>query len=156
MNTGRAERALVLLMRLFSGSMMLALPAVFLPTSWLQTAVEFVEPGTAADVLLQYLARGWSAFYFILGGLIWLFSTDLPRYAPAARFVLRSYLVLTGSALLVTLVLILTTRDQPKAPIVPFAIFNLSCAFALSLSMSLLFRKIASSPERSSARIQPD
>lgn len=136
-----AERTLVLLMRLFSGFMILALFAVFLPTPWLQTAVEYVEPGTKVGILLQYLSRGWSAFYFVLGGLIWLFSTDLPRYAPAARFVFRSYLLLTGGAGLITLFHLLTS-EQPTPPVVRFALFNLSCAFALALPITLLYRRL--------------
>ena len=142
MKTGRAERALVLLLRLFSGFMILAIFAVLLPSSWLQTSVEYMEPGTKVGILLQYLARGWSAFYFLLGGLIWLFSTDIPRYASAARFIFRSYILLAGGALLVALFLILTSLEQPKAPIVWFALFNLASAFTFALIISLLYRRM--------------
>jgi hypothetical protein len=53
--------------------MMFALVAVIMPDAWLKVAVAEVEPNTPVAVLVEYLARGWSAFYFMLGGLVWLF-----------------------------------------------------------------------------------
>ena len=63
-----SAKMLVILLRLFGGSMMLALFAVIMPDSWLRIAVAEVEPNTPVAVLVEYLARGWSAFYFMLGG----------------------------------------------------------------------------------------
>ena len=96
MSRNRSAAILVVLLRVFSGFMMLAIVAVVMPDSWLHAAVAEAEPGTPVYVLIEYLARGWSAFYFMLGGLIWLFSTDLPRYAHAGKFVGLCYVWAKG------------------------------------------------------------
>lgn len=35
--------------------------------------------------IVEYLARSTSAFYALLGGLLWAISLDLPRYRPLVR-----------------------------------------------------------------------
>ena len=52
-----SAKMLVILLRLFGGSMMLALFAVIMPDSWLRIAVAEVEPNTPVAVLVEYLAR---------------------------------------------------------------------------------------------------
>ena len=99
----KSANALVLLMRVMAGFMMVAIFAAFMPDAWLKTAVEAVEPGTSVGPLVEYLARGWSAFYFMLGGLIWLFSTDLPRYLAAIRWLACCYALINGAFLIVLL-----------------------------------------------------
>ena len=93
----KPDKVLVVLMRIMGGSMILAIIAAFMPDSWLHAAVAKVEPGVPVGPLVEYMARGWSVFYFMLGGLIWLFSTDLTRYLPAIRWVSWCYLLINGS-----------------------------------------------------------
>ena len=57
MSRALSAKILVILLRLFGGSMMLALVAVIMPDSWLQLAVAEVEPNTPVAVLVEYLAR---------------------------------------------------------------------------------------------------
>ena len=87
----KPHKALVVIMRVMGGSMMFAIIAVFMSDAWLEAAVKQVDSKVPVGPLVEYMARGWSAFYFMLGGLIWLFSTDLPRYLPATRWISWSY-----------------------------------------------------------------
>ena len=122
--------------------MMLAIVAVVMPDSWLRVAVAEAEPGTPVYVLIEYLARGWSAFYFMLGGLIWLFSTDLSRYAHAGKFVGLCYVVLGGGATLYVTWLALFTPSWDKPWFFWVVLFDLSCGFAFGLPIYLLYRKL--------------
>ena len=122
--------------------MMLAIFAVVMPDSWLCAAVAEAEPGTPVNVLVEYLARGWSAFYFLLGGLIWLFSTDLPRYAHAGKFVGLCYVVLGGAATLYVTWLALSTPEWGKSWFFWVVLFDLAAGFAFGLPIYLLYRKL--------------
>ena len=139
---GSAAFALVILLRVFSGFMIIAIFALVMPNSWLRTAVAEVEPGTSVDVLVEYLARGWSAFYFILGCLIWLFSMDLRRYAPAGKFIGLCYAVLGGGATLYVTWIAISTPDWEKPWFFWVVLFNLSCGFAFGIPIFLLYRKL--------------
>ena len=97
----KSATALVVTMRVMGGSMMFSIIAVFMPDAWLEAAVKQVEHGVPVGPLVEYMARGWSAFYFMLGGLIWLFSTDLPRYLPATRWLSWCYVLSNGAFLFV-------------------------------------------------------
>jgi len=69
-----------------------AVGAVFMPHSWLVRGVELAEPGTAVRVLVPYLARLLSAYYFLQGGLLLIFATDVCRYAGPIRWVMICWL----------------------------------------------------------------
>lgn len=97
----KSANALVIVMRVMAASMTLAIIAVFMPDAWLKAAVAKVDPETPVGPLIEYMARGWSAFYFMLGGLIWMFSTDLPRYLPAIRWIAWCYVLINGAFLAV-------------------------------------------------------
>ena len=142
MSRNRSATILVVLLRVFSGFMMLAIVAVVMPDSWLRAAVAAAEPGTPIDVLIEYLARGWAAFYFMLGGLIWLFSTDLPRYAHAGKFVGLCYVVLGGGATLYVTWLSFFTPGWDKPWFFWVVLFDLSCGFAFGLPIYLLYRRL--------------
>ena len=133
-------RVLVLLMRIMGGSMMLAIIAAFMSDSWLLVAVAKVEPGVPVGPLVEYLARGWSVFYFMLGGLIWLFSTDLTRYLPAIRWVAWCYTLINGVFLAILAWLYMTIEGWTWF----FGIiaFDVSVAFLFGLAMLLLSRTI--------------
>lgn len=82
-----AERRLKLLLRVIGFTCLPAFMAVVMPHSWLERGVELVEPGTAVRVLISYLARLLSAYYFLLGGMLLVFATDVRRYARAIRLI---------------------------------------------------------------------
>jgi hypothetical protein len=137
----KSATALVVTMRVMGGSMMFSIIAVFMPDAWLRNAVEQVEFGVPVGPLVEYMARGWSAFYFMLGGLIWLFSTDLPRYLPATRWLSWCYLLING-AFLMALLWIYPNREGWDWFFWVIA-FDVVIAFLFGLAMLLLSRKIA-------------
>ena len=135
-----ASRILKLLLRILGGAMILAVFAVVMPDSWLRLAVNEVEPGTRVYVLVEYLARGWSAFYFMTGCLVWLFSMDLPRYAPAGKLVGLCYVILAGGGTLFVTWLALTTPQWEKPWFFWIVLFNLGCGFGLGLPIYILYK----------------
>ena len=134
----KPDVALVIVMRIMSGFMMMAIIAVFMPDAWLQAAVAKVEPKTPVGPLVEYMARGWSAFYFMLGGLIWLFSTDLTRYLPAIRWTAGCYTSINGIFIL-TLGWFYLTIDGWNWFFGVIA-FDVVMAFLFGLAMTLLSR----------------
>ena len=44
--------------------------------------------------VVEYLARSTSAFYALLGALLWTASLDLPRYRPLVRYLGLAFIVL--------------------------------------------------------------
>lgn len=83
----RAEGALKLLLRIVGISTLPAIIAVFMPHSWLVWSTGYAEPGTPVKVLVSYLARLLSAYYFLLGLMFLVFATDVRRYAGPIRLV---------------------------------------------------------------------
>lgn len=88
----KTERALKLLLRLVGIVSLPAIIAVFMPHSWLARGVELAEPGTPVKVLVSYLARLLSAYYFLQGGLLLIFASDVRRYAVPIRWVMICWL----------------------------------------------------------------
>ncbi len=74
-------RLLQLFLRLTAIVCGLALVAVFMPRHWIDLIDRFIglSPFPYAPIA-TYLARCLSAFYALYGGLMWLCSTDIPRY----------------------------------------------------------------------------
>ena len=71
-----------------------AVIAVFMPASWIIETHSWLGLGDFPEgPITYYLARSLSAFYVILGGLLWLVSLDLERYYRVAL-----YLVYAGLA----------------------------------------------------------
>lgn len=79
MNT--TERYLKLLLQVVGIMSLPAIVAVFMPHSWLVRGTQLAEPGTPVKVLVPYLARLVSAYYFLQGGLLLIFATDVRKYA---------------------------------------------------------------------------
>jgi hypothetical protein len=96
----KAERALKLLLRVVGIVSLPAVIAVFMPYSWLVRGVELAEPGTPVKVLVSYLARLLSAYYFLQGGLLIIFATDVRRYALPIRWVMICWLGAVSSFLI--------------------------------------------------------
>jgi len=77
----RSERALKALLRIAGSAALLAIFAVFMPYSWMDAVHRRLGMGRLPTApIVGYLARSTSAFYAILGGLLWLVSFDLWRY----------------------------------------------------------------------------
>lgn len=95
-----AERALVAILRIVGSVSLLATIFVFVPYSWMNAIHGTLGMGELpAAPIVGYLARSTSAFYAMLGGLLWVVSYDVRR----SRAVL-TYLGLTLSAFGVILV----------------------------------------------------
>ena len=81
---GSRRVALVWLLRLLGGMTLLALPFVFIPTSWMAAIHDWLGLGSfPRGPITKYLARSLSAFYAGGGMLALLFSTNVSRYRPA-------------------------------------------------------------------------
>lgn len=96
----QAEFLLKAWLRIVATTMIFALMAVLMPTRWIEDAVDTLEPGTNATLLIQYLARALSMFYFMVGGLFWIFSTDIHRYAKPIHFSAYCYIMASTIALM--------------------------------------------------------
>ena len=74
------ERNLQLFIRIIGTSALLALPCVALPYALMDAVHQWLGMGRLpAEPVVGYLARSTSAFYAMLGGLLWLVSFDLRR-----------------------------------------------------------------------------
>lgn len=92
-----AESWLRRLLWLFGGMGLLAIIPTAMPRRWLATAVQWAEPGTSVQLLVEYLARALSAMCVLLGGLLCIGATDIRRYRPMIRW-MAGFLLLAGSA----------------------------------------------------------
>ena len=87
------ERLFRLLLRIVGCAALLAIPFVFLPYAGMNAIHDGLGMGRLPDApVVGYLARSASAFYAILGGLLWVLSCDLRRH--------RLVLVYLGIAIL--------------------------------------------------------
>ena len=78
-------RLLQLLLRVIGSVALLAIPCALMPYSWMNTIHQWLGMGVLpVGPIVGYLARSTSAFYGLLGGLLWVLSSDVHRY----RFVL--------------------------------------------------------------------
>jgi hypothetical protein len=88
----RETDLLKLLLRVVGSASLLAIFAVVIPYDWMDWTHRWLGMGELPDApIVGYLARSTSAFYAILGGLLWLVSFDLPRH--------RTVLMYLGAAL---------------------------------------------------------
>jgi len=73
---------------IFNGVMtLLALPAVFLPTSWMDAFHRQLGLGPLPEgPIVQYLARTLSALYATFGSLTLVLVTDVKRYWPVVTW----------------------------------------------------------------------
>jgi hypothetical protein len=83
----RKERFFKLFLRIVGSVAILALIAVAMPYSWMNTIHQWLGLGELPNQpIVGYLARSTSAFYAFLGGLLWCLSFHLHRYRPAIHF----------------------------------------------------------------------
>lgn len=95
------EKLLVLLLRLGGALLLLAFPAMLLPTGWMAATHAWLGLGEFPETtIVDYLTRSISALYGVHGGLLLLVSGDVRRYRAVIRYVALMNLML-GVALLV-------------------------------------------------------
>lgn len=90
------------LLRVLSGICLLALIAVVMPDSWMIAAHEAMGLGPFPSApIAEYLARSTSALSAFYGGLLWVLSRDVVRYASIIRYQAAAMLCLSTSGLLI-------------------------------------------------------
>ena len=83
MNHPSEEIFLRFVLRWIGTVSLLALFAVVMPYAWMDATHYWLGLGRLPDQpIVGYLARSVSAFYALLGGLLWVISFDLPRHRP--------------------------------------------------------------------------
>lgn len=96
----RAERFLVLLLRLEAAVLLCALPAVVMPTAWMAGIHQGLGMGTLPQgPLVEYLTRSLSLLYAAWAPVLFVLAGDLQRYLPLVKIVNAVRLVF-GVALL--------------------------------------------------------
>ena len=99
-NSVQSERLLVTLLRVIGTTSLFALIFVAAPHSWMVSIHSWLGMGAFPDSpVVWYLARSTSAFYALLGGLLWLVSFDLRRHRQVSIY-LGATLALFGLVLL--------------------------------------------------------
>jgi hypothetical protein len=82
----KADKVLVILLRIVGVSALFALVAVFRPVSWMAATHRWLGLGEMPTApVVEYLARSLSAFYALVGALCLAVAADLERYRPLAR-----------------------------------------------------------------------
>ena len=84
----RQERSFKLFLRAVGTVALLAVIAVVMPYSWMNAVHQWLGMGPLPpQPVVGYLARSTSAFYAILGGLMWVVSFDLRRHRPIVQYI---------------------------------------------------------------------
>ena len=82
----RADKALVILLRLVGVPALFAVVAVVMPLSWMAATHRWLGLGEMpTGPVVEYLARSLSAFYAVMDALC-LVAADPERYRPLVRF----------------------------------------------------------------------
>lgn len=97
----KQERLFKLVLRIIGSAALLALFAVVMPYSWMNAIHEWLGMGVLpSEPIVGYLARSTSAFYALLGGLMWVVSFDLQRYRTVLIYI-GAGIIFFGAALFV-------------------------------------------------------
>jgi hypothetical protein len=81
------DRFFKLFLRVIGTAALFALVAVVMPYSWMNAIHQRLGMGTLpSEPIVGYLARSTSAFYALLGALLWVVSFDLVRHRLILRF----------------------------------------------------------------------
>jgi len=95
----RQERFLKLIIRILGTGSATAAFFVVVPYTWMNAIHQWLGLGRLPDTpVVGYLARSTSAFYALLGGLLWVVSFDLHRHLLVLRY-LGAAIVLFGVTL---------------------------------------------------------
>ena len=97
----KQERLFKLVLRIIGSAALLALIAVVMPYSWMNAIHQWLGMGKLpSEPIVGYLACSTSAFYALLGGLMWVVSFDLQRYRRILIY-LGAAIIFFGTALFV-------------------------------------------------------
>jgi hypothetical protein len=97
----KAEKAVVILLRIFGVSALFAIVPVVMPLSWMVGTHRLLGLGEMPTApVVEYLARSLSAFYVLFGAICLMLAADLNRYRPVVQF-LGAALVPIGAILTV-------------------------------------------------------
>lgn len=89
-----SEQTLKLILRVMGSASLFALIFVAAPYQWMDSIHSTLGMGPLPHTpVVGYLARSTSAFYALLGGLLWVISSDLGRH--------RRVLIYLGAAIMV-------------------------------------------------------
>src|SRR6516165_12646997 len=92
----KADKVLVLLLRIVGVPALVALVAVVMPVSWMAATHRWLGLGEMpTGPVVEYLARSLSAFYAIMGAVCLVLATDLERYRPLVRFLGVAYVLMS-------------------------------------------------------------
>ena len=127
-------------MRVVAFSMFFALIAVVMPSSWFVTAVKILIPEAEVTILTQYLSRCLSMFYFMVGGLLWIFGGNVKKYATCIRFAAYCYL-LPCTIGLTWMLIGRFTGNIPSSIFANCILIDLSCGIAMAVSVIFLLAK---------------
>ena len=95
------RRFIKLFLRIVGSVAGLAVFAVVMPYRWMDAIHQRLGMGKLPDEpIVGYLARSTSAFYALLGGLLWVISFHLRRNRPVLRY-LGVAMVLLGAVLFI-------------------------------------------------------
>ncbi len=131
------KKLLEILLKINAAVVLLAVIPVFMPLSWIAISHEKLGLGPfPSGVIAEYLARSESALYAIIGGLSWLISRDVVRYAPVI-----AYLAWTGIAFGVIFAAIDAKLGMP----IWWTIGEPGCVILLSLMILALQRRAKAS-----------
>ncbi len=129
-----SQQTLRLILRLMGSLSLLALIFVAAPYSWMDSIHSSLGMGQLPDKpVVGYLARSTSAFYALLGGLLWVVSFDLGR--------LRRVLVYLGAAI-TSLVDVLFVVDWAEGMPSFWTVWEGPFVVAFGLVMLLLSRRV--------------
>jgi hypothetical protein len=93
----KQERLLKLSLRLIGTTAFFAVVAVVMPYSWMNSVHQWLGMGTLPpEPIVGYLARSTSAFYALLGGLLWIVSFDLYRHRRVLHYLGLAIIVFGG------------------------------------------------------------
>ena len=77
----KQDRFFKLFLRIIGTAALLAVFAVVMPYSWMNAIHKWLGMGPfPSEPIVGYLARSTSAFYSLLGGLLWVISWDIRRH----------------------------------------------------------------------------
>jgi hypothetical protein len=140
-----AERVLKWILRVMGSSSLTALIFVAAPYAWMNSIHETLGLGSLpTDPVVGYLARSTSAFYALMGGLLWVVSFDPRRYRTVLIY-LGTAVTLFGAVLLVV--------DWVEGLPLAWKVWEGPFVMVFGLTMFFLSRSLA--PSTSSRRPGP-
>ncbi len=96
------EGQLALLLRLSGPVLLLAIPAMFLPTAWMAATHQWLGLGEfPASTLVDYLTRSIAALYAMHGMLYLVLATDIRRFRPVLALVVWMNVGFGGALVLI-------------------------------------------------------